>query len=136
MSINTILSPLPKLSEYKRPRYYFTSIPISDLELFILHMWELCTLNISENLIQIFISMIQEKKNNLSVISHSISLYSASFIYVSLHIYNVLPDNLKEGPLLRFKHTIKNILQRYWFYSNKGFFFTFFNVMKTFSRTI
>ena len=45
------------------------------------------------------------KTNNLSIILHSTSLYNPSFIYTDLQKYNVLPDDLKEGPLLRFKHT-------------------------------
>ena len=34
-------------------------------------------------------------------------------------MYNVLTDDLKEGPQLRLKHIIKNMLQRYCFYSIK-----------------
>ena len=65
-------------------------------------------------------------KKNISMIPHSISLYNASFIYTGLQMYNVLSDDLKEGPLLRFKHTIKNILQRHCFYSINEFFLNIF----------
>ena len=35
----------------------------------------------------------KRKKNNLSIIPHSTSLYIANCIYTGLQVYNVLPDD-------------------------------------------
>ena len=48
--------------------------------------------------------------NKLSAIPHYTILYSTSFIYISLKMYNVLAAYLKNMTVLRFKHVIKNIL--------------------------
>lgn len=57
------------------------------------------------------------KKNDLSIIPHSTSLYNGSFIYTGLRMYNILPSNLKELPAQKFKQEISKILHLHCFYS-------------------
>ncbi|PSN34236.1 hypothetical protein C0J52_16759, partial [Blattella germanica] len=58
-----------------------------------------------------------QKKNDLSIIPHSTSLYNGSYIYTALRMYNILPSNLKELPAQKFKQEISKILHLHCFYS-------------------
>ena len=66
-------------------------------------------------------------KNNLSIIPHTTSLYSESFIYTGLRMYNALPGYLKEIPVLNFKCRLHKYLHHHSFYSTDEILYSLSN---------